>query len=256
MLAVDDVRRIVSETQPQVVFHLASQVTGLRGVDAVLPTFQGNLVTTVNLLSALVGTRCERVVLTGSLEEPQSDGSLPVPCSPYAAAKFAASAYGRMFHGLYNTPAVILRLFMVYGPAQQDLKKLIPYVILSLLQGRAPELSGGSREIDWVYVDDVVDAYLTAAVAKGFDGQTIDIGSGMLVSAKRIVEQLVEMVNPRISPKFGAVPERPMEQVRVANIAETAATLGWKPRMPLREGLQRTVDWYQTNMLRDVQAHL
>ena len=247
MLDMNEVRRIIDETRPHIVFHLASQVTGLRSVDAVLPIFHANLMTTVNLLTALAGKDCERVILTGSLEEPAADGTLPVPGSPYAAAKFAASAYGRMFHGLYNLPVVILRLFMVYGPAQQDVKKLVPYVILSLLRGRAPELSGGSREIDWVYVDDVVDAYLAAVTAKEVGGQTIDIGSGVLVSAKRVVEQLVEMIDPGISPKFGAIPERPMEQVRVANLAPAASLLGWKPRTPLREGLQRTVNWYRMN---------
>ncbi|OGI61648.1 MAG: hypothetical protein A2W18_15155 [Candidatus Muproteobacteria bacterium RBG_16_60_9] len=248
MLEVNDVRRIVSEAQPDVVFHLASQVTGLRSVDAVLPIFQANLVTTVNLLSALVGSGCERVVLTGSLEEPELDETAPVPCSPYAAAKFAAGVYGRMFHGLYNLPVVILKLFMVYGPAQQDVKKLIPYVTLSLLRGCAPDLSSGTREIDWVYVDDVVGAYLSAATAKGAVGHTIDIGSGSLVSARTIVEQLVEMINPRICPKFGAIPERPMEQVRVAKLAQAATLLDWKPRIQLREGLQRTVSWYRASV--------
>ena len=247
LLSIEEVQRIVDETRPRAVFHLASQVTGLRSVDAVLPIFRSNLVTTVNLLTALTGKDCERVVLTGSLEEPTSSEVVPVPCSPYAAAKFSASAYGRMFHGLYNLPVVILKLFMVYGPAQQDLKKLVPYVILSLLQGRAPELSVGLREIDWVYVDDVVDAYLSGAVARGVNGQTIDIGSGTLVTTRSIVEQLVEMVDPEIRPKFGAIPERPMEQLRVADPSQAAALLGWKPRTSLSEGLRRTVSWYRAS---------
>jgi len=248
LLDVNDVQRIVDKTRPQIVFHLASQVTGLRSVEAALPILQANLVTTVNLLTALHGKDCERVILTGSLEEPALDGTLPVPCSPYAAAKFAASAYGRMFHGLYGLPVVILKLFMVYGPAQQDLKKLIPYSILSLLQGCAPELSGGTRQIDWIYVDDVVDAYMSAATAKGVDGKTIDIGSGTLVTARNVVEQLVELIDPQIVPKFGAIPERPMEQVRMADLKQAATLLRWKPHTTLREGLQQTADWYRVNV--------
>lgn len=248
LLSIEEVQRIVDEIRPRVVFHLASQVTGLRSIDAVLPIFQSNLVTTVNLLAALTGRDCERVVLTGSLEEPTSAEVAPVPCSPYAAAKFSASAYGRMFNGLYNLPVVILKLFMVYGPAQQDVKKLVPYVILSLLQGRAPELSAGLREIDWVYVDDVVDAYLSSAVAKGISGRTIDIGSGTLVTTRSIVERLVDMIDPEIRPKFGAIPERPMEQVRVADPTQAAALLGWEPQTSLSEGLRRTIDWYRAGV--------
>jgi nucleoside-diphosphate-sugar epimerase len=92
-------------------------------------------------------------------------------CSPYAAAKFAASAYGRMFHALYHTPVTILRLFMVYGPGQQDLRKLVPYVTLALLKGEMPRVSSGVREVDRIYVDDVAAGYLAAATATGVEGE-------------------------------------------------------------------------------------
>jgi nucleoside-diphosphate-sugar epimerase len=180
------------------------------------------------------------------MEEPQPDGNWPVPCSPYAAAKFAASAYGRMFHSLYRTPVATLRLFMVYGPGQQDVKKLVPYVTLSLLEGRAPELSSGVRRVDWIYVDDVVDGYLAAALSPAVDGCTIDLGSGELVSVRSVVERLTTIVGtPGVVPVFGAVSDRPMEQERCAVLAEARAVLGWSPRTPLDDGLRRTVDWYR-----------
>ena len=168
---IEAVRALFKAARPDYVFHLASHVAGSRAIELVLPTFSANLTSTVNLLTAATELGCERILLTGSLEEPEPGPDHAVPSSPYAAAKFAASAYGRMFHALYNTPVAILRLFMVYGPGQQDLRKLVPYVTLSLLKGQTPELSSGVRKVDWIYVDDVVAGYLAAATAKGVEGE-------------------------------------------------------------------------------------
>ena len=225
--------------EPDLIFHLASHVAGSRSLELVMPTFSGNLVTTVNLLAAATEIGCRRIVLTGSLEEPSPEADWLVPSSPYAAAKYAASTYARMFHNLYQTPVVILRLFMVYGPAQQDLKKLIPYVILSLLEGRAPQMSSGVRKVDWVYVDDVVNAYLAAATANAAEGHTFDIGSGTLIRVRDVVERLAEAVNPKVMPLFGAIPDRLYEQERVADVGRASAVLGWQPTTNLDEGLGR-----------------
>ena len=69
-----------------------------------------------------------------------------------------------------------LRIFMVYGPGQRDTRKLVPYVTTSLLRGEMPELTSGAREVDWIYVDDVVEAFLAAAVAPGAEGTSLDVG--------------------------------------------------------------------------------
>ena len=235
---------LVRETKPDLIFHLASHVSGSRGLDAVLPTLSANLVSTVNLLLAAAEVGCGRVVLAGSLEEPDSEDRQPVPVSPYAAAKFAAGAYGRMFHSLHGVPVVMLRIFMVYGPGQRDETKLVPYVITTLLRGESPELSSGTRPVDWVYVDDVVEALIASTAAKQAVGETLDVGSGTLTPIRNVVEEIVQLVRPSAEPRFGALPDRANERIRVAQIERTNAVLGWAPRTPLSLGLAATVDWY------------
>jgi len=236
----------VADIRPDVVFHLASHVTGSRDVEAVLPTLNDNLVGAVNLLLAASTAGCRRVVLTGSLEEPGGEEPEPDPVSPYAAAKFAASAYGRLFHRLYGLPVVNLRIFMVYGPGQHDERKLVPYVITSLLRNSPPRLSSGVREVDWVYVDDVVDAFLAAAVSDGAVGETLDVGSGALVTVRGLVEQIVHVMEPGVNPEFGALPDRTAERVRVADIGRTTRLTGWSPKTPLGEGIARTIEWFSS----------
>ncbi len=238
-------RELLESIKPDFIFHLAGHVVGQRSVDAVLPTFECNLMSTVNLLTAAREVGCSRFILAGSQEEPPPGASESVPSSPYAVTKWASSAYARMFHALYHVPIVILRIFMVYGPAQQDLQKLIPYVILSLIKGEAPYLMSGERPVDWVYVDDVVEGLLASAHAQNVEGKTIDIGSGKLVTVRSVVEKLEHFTDSGIAPVFGARPDRPLEQVRVADMKVVQELLGWAPRVPLDEGLKRTVAWYE-----------
>jgi UDP-glucose 4-epimerase len=242
MAESERVAQIVKSTQPDIIFHLASRVEGTREAAVVLPILQSNLVSAVNVLSAAVEFGCRRVVLTGSLEEPVEVDPHQVPSSPYAAAKWAASGYARMFRELYQLSVLTLRVFMVYGPGQQDLKKLVPYVILSLLRGEAAKLTSGKRNVDWIFVDDVVEAFLAAGLSA--ETGTLDVGSGELVNIREVVERLVREINPRIQPIFGTIPDRPLEQVRVADVALTTQRLGWRPTTSLELGLRETVKWY------------
>jgi nucleoside-diphosphate-sugar epimerase len=239
---------VVASIKPSLIFHLASYVKGARHLEAVLPALHDGLVGTVNVLTAATKIGCERIVLAGSLEEPEPGQSDGIPSSPYAAAKFAASAYARMFRELYRTPVVTARLFMVYGPAQRDLTKLVPYVTLSLLRGEPLQLTSGTRLVDWIYVDDVIRGLMALAHAPSLEGRVVDLGSGNLVTVRELVERLNQLTGSRSQLDFGNVPDRPMERVRVADVAATRAQLGWKPTITLEDGLKRTVDWYRDQL--------
>ncbi len=239
---------LMRRVHPDVVIHLASSVEGGQDRGLVIPMLRANLVTAVNVMLASTEVGCRRVVLAGSMEEPGAgDGAAP-PKSPYAAAKWAARGYARLFFELYELPVAHLRVFMVYGPGQRDLRKLVPYVTCSLLRGEAPELTSGGRGIDWVYVDDVVDAFLTAAVAPGIDGTSLEVGTGRLVTARELVMRLHALVGSAVEPVFGALPDRALERDRVADPSLAAEAMGWKASTSLDDGLQRTVDFYRNHL--------
>ena len=240
---IEVVQNLFHTIKPDVVFHLSGMVTGAAGAELVLPTFNSLLVTTVNILTVAAKTGCDRVISIASLEEPEPGQNEATPISPYAAAKWASSAYSRMFHQLYQTPVVLVRPFMTYGPGQ-NVQKIIPSVTLSLLQGEAPLLASGQRQVDWIYIDDVISGMLAAAQVPHVEGCTFDLGSGALVSIRSVVQQLTNLVNPQIEPLFGALPDRPVEKVRVANTAYTYDKLKWQPVTSLETGLEHTVNWY------------
>lgn len=244
----DGTRKLIDAIHPDIIFHLGGHVTAAPGIEHVLPTLQSLSLSTVNLL--IVGTErgCKRIVLTGSLTEPVGGISGEIPGSPYAAAKWASNAYARMFNGLYQTPVVVVRPFMTYGPGQAK-EKIITYVISSFLRGEAPKLSSGKWQADWIYVRDVIDGLLAAAVSPGVEGRIVDLGSGRLVSIKDIVDHIVDLTQPRVAPDYGALSDRPMEQTRVAEMHLTQHILDWTPRVSLVEGLTETVEWYRHELL-------
>jgi nucleoside-diphosphate-sugar epimerase len=242
---ITEVQNCLRAIKPDIIFHLAGYPVGSRALDHIMPSFRNNFMSTVNLLTVATVIGCDRIILAGSLEEPESGDPQITPCSPYAAAKWAGSMYARMFYALYQLPVVMTRVFMVYGPGRQDVNRLIPYVILSLLRGEAPKLSSGQRMVDWIYVDDVVDGFLAAAQTAHIEGKTLDIGSGELVSIRSIVEHLVRLIDPQIKPLFGALTDRSFEQVRVADTKRTREIIGWGPVTSLEKGLQLTINWYK-----------
>ncbi len=237
-------RSLLAAVLPDVVFHLAGCVSGGRGIEAVLRTLEHNLQGTVNLLLAVTELGCGRIVLAGSLEEPDEEGA-EVYSSPYAASKWATRAYARVFHTLYGTPVVSTRIFKVYGPGRQPYTRFVPYIISSLLSGEAPKLTSGERKVDWIYIDDVVEGLLSCARSQDVIRGTVDLGSGCLTEVRAVAFLIARLMGTEIRPEFGALADRQMEQVRVADTRRTYDQLGWQPTTSLT-GLRTTIAWFRT----------
>jgi UDP-glucose 4-epimerase len=231
------------EISPEVVFHLAAQVTARQEIDLVRTMCEHNLLGTMNLLLAAVQHKCRRIVTAGTPEEPSGDVRRAIVGSPYAAAKTAASIYTQMFHRLYQLPVVAVRPFLTYGPGQDE-TKLVPYTILKLLRGESPQLTSGKRRCDFVYLRDVVRGMLRAAVAPNIEGQTFDLGSGHAMSIRSAVEQIASLIGRNVPVHFGAISDRLGEKALIADSQTTQRVLGWEPRWTLADGMTETIAWY------------
>jgi len=244
LLDLGNLKSLLHQVRPDFVFHLSGQVSAAPQANNVLPAFHSLLTSTVNLLTLSSELGCTRLVITGSLTEPPPGRADTPPSSPYAAAKWAGAAFGRMFHSLYRTPVVITRPYMAYGPRQNP-SKVIPYTIASLARGTAPRLSGGAWAADWIYISDVIEGMIRAATAADVEGCTIEFGWGQLTSIRDVVHRIVSTMGTPVQPVFGALPDRPAEEIRVADVAYAHAKLGWRPTVSLDEGIAATVRWFR-----------
>jgi nucleoside-diphosphate-sugar epimerase len=150
-----------------------------------------------------------------------------------------------MYAELYCLPVVVARVFMVYGPGPQDFGKLVPYVVRTLLEGATPRLSSGAREVDWIFVEDVVEALVRLATAEGVAGHVVDVGSGELATVADVVRRLYSIAGRGDDPPFGTLGDRALEQVRRADVEATTTLLGWCPQVALDDGLRRTFEWFR-----------
>jgi UDP-glucose 4-epimerase len=236
----DETQRIIREICPDIIYHLCSLADGARDMKLVLPILRNEVIASINVLIAAAEMKSKRIIMAGSLEEP-----LPgeIPSSPYAAAKAATRSYGQMFHTLYGTPVVFTRIFMTYGPGQSKWK-IIPYCILSLLKGEIPSIGSAEREVDWIYISDVVHGLMMIARTPDLEGKSLDLGSGALIRIDDIVAKIQKIANPAIQVVHDPKSARVFEQVVCADVDSTAARLGWRPRISLDQGLKLTVEYF------------
>jgi UDP-glucose 4-epimerase len=242
---LDDAKKIFKQIKPDYIFHLSGEVTAASDPKYIIPTYHSLLTSTVNLLTVALDGDCRKIVLAGSATEPPEND--PVPSSPYSAAKWAVNFYGNLFQRNYGLPVSIVRPFMGYGPSQSK-NKLIPHAILSLLKGEDVPLTSGNWVMDWIYIDDLIDGILAAATTERQSEKAFDLGSGSLTSVRGVVEKITEILQPTGRPLFGALPDRPMERCRIADLHYTSEYLSWQPKTSLEEGLQKTIKWYKTKL--------
>ncbi|MFI1912332.1 NAD-dependent epimerase/dehydratase family protein [Nocardia sp. NPDC020380] len=244
---------LVAVVHPEVVFHLAAQVDVRKSVADPWYDARVNVLGTVNLLEASRRAQVRRVVYAASggsrYGRPES---LPVqqetaanPVSPYAAAKVAGEYYLHAYTGLYGMSGVSLALANVYGPHQDPHGEAGVVAIFgsALLTGRPTAIFGdGSATRDYIYVSDVVDAFVRAAAAPPDVAGTFNVGTGLQTSTLQLHELIAQAIGVRARPSYR--PARAGEIDAIAlDCATTVATLQWQPRVAVREGVARTIEW-------------
>ncbi len=240
------------------VFHMGAISNVPQSVDQPLVTHEVNVTGTLRLLKASREAGVKRFVYTSSSSVygetkkfPSNEEDLPRPESPYAASKIMGEYYCRNFSKLYGLETVALRYFNVYGPRQNPKSRyacVIPIFLKHLLDGVPPEVHwDGKQSRDFVHVDDVVSANLLAMKKPGVSGEAFNIGSH---SEARVIDCLVEVQKILGLKKVKIVhtPKREGDIRRTfADVTKARRLLGFRPGVPFKEGLRRTVYWFQKN---------
>ncbi len=148
-------------------------------------------------------------------------------------------------------PITTFRLFSVFG-AFEEPSRLIPTVIRHSLQGKALKLVSPDVARDFVYVEDVVDAYLRFDKLAKLSGEIINVGTGVQSTIRQVVEAILEHTTAKVECRWGAMPARVWDaQTWVADCTKSRRLLGWAPRTSLSEGLDRTIAWTRERLRAD-----
>jgi nucleoside-diphosphate-sugar epimerase len=203
-----------------------------------------------NLVHCLDWDVLESFVQIGSSDEygdtpsPISEDVREAPISPYSFGKVAAAQLLQMLYRTEGFPAVILRLFLVYGSEQNE-QRFLPQVINGCLRGDSFATSLGEQIRDFCHIDDVVNGILLALTTAKSHGEIVNIASGEPIKIRRVIEKIVDVVG-RGMPRFGEIPYRKGESMSLyADISKAKDLLGWEPEIELDDGLTRTISSYK-----------
>jgi nucleoside-diphosphate-sugar epimerase len=242
----------------EVVFHEAAIPSVPRSVEEPRQTHLASIDGTFSLLLAARDKKVRRVVYAASSsaygDQPtlrKNEQMAPDPLSPYAVAKLVGEYYCQVFTRVYKLETVSLRYFNVFGPRQDpgsQYSGVVSRFISALLSNKRPEIHGdGEQSRDFTYIDNVVSANLKAASAKEALGKVINVANGERITLNQLLAELKDLTGKHdVTAEYG---EPRVGDVRhsLADISLAQQYLGYESKVGLREGLQRTIDWWKSS---------
>jgi len=246
----DELKKIISDINPDIIFHLAALTNPSRDINLVKDMFEVNLQGTINLLLATKDINYDLFIYTNTSElygdenkPPFKEDMKPKTMSPYSASKISAEVYCDLFLELFNKPITIFRLPIVYGPSQKG-NMFIPDLMNSIKENKEFVMTKGEQARDFIYIDDIIEAFILSCKKENIKG-IYNLGSGKEIKLKEIINILKEYINLKV--KF----DKPYRENEIwhyyLDISKTKKELNWKPKIELKEGLKRTLNWWKNN---------
>ncbi len=239
------------------VFHLGALVAIPYSYLHPVEVVETNILGTMNVLQAVRAVGIERLVHTSSSEVYGTALHVPIEethplqgQSPYSASKIGADKLAESYYRAYDLPVVTLRPFNTYGP-RQSTRAVIPSIITQALTSDVVRIGNLDARRDLTYVSDTVSGFLSIAKVKDIEGETFNLGTGQEVSIAELAHEIFSQIGK--SPKLEIEParlrpEKSEVQRLLSDYTFARQRLDWSPRVPLDEGLQRTIAWISDHL--------
>lgn len=243
---------IFKKYKPKIVFHQAAQKNVRVSVENPAKDAKTNILGTLNVLECCKTYNAGKIIFASSggaiygetNKLPTPKNRTPAPDSPYGVSKLSIEYYLRVFYKIHGLSYIALRYSNVYGPRQDPKGEagVIAIFIDNLLKNKKSTIFGNGRQTrDYIYVDDVVNANLSA-MQKSVIGE-FNIGTGIETNVNDLFAKIAKLIGVDAQTSHG--PKNPGEVARSClNILKTRKELGWKPRVTLDKGLEKTIKWF------------
>jgi NAD dependent epimerase/dehydratase len=241
------------------VFHLGALISIPYSYLHPFEVAETNFIGTLNVLMACREFNVRRLLHTSTSEvygtalRPVIDESHPLQGqSPYSASKIGADKLAESFYCAYELPVVTVRPFNTYGP-RQSARAVIPTIITQAIAGHVIRLGSTDTIRDFTYVEDTVNGFLCAAMAKDVEGCVFNLGTGDAISIGDLSERIIKKVGEPIEVKVDVARLRPQRsEVRrlLSDNSLARERLAWKPVISLDDGLDKTISWIRENLNR------
>jgi dTDP-glucose 4,6-dehydratase len=244
---------IFKKHKPKTIFHLAAESHVDNSIKDCSQFLHTNINGTVNLLNLSVEYEVERFMhistdeVYGSIDEGYfTELSNYAPRNPYSASKAASDHFVMAYHTTYGLPTIITNCSNNYGP-RQDVEKMIAKTVTNLMQGKKVPVYGDGKQVrDWLYVQDHCDA-LVEVWSRGRIGRKYNIGGECEIKNIDLVRMILDRMNMKEN-MVEYVQDRPGHDRRYStDITKIRHELKWSPRFSIEQGLDKTIEWYESN---------
>jgi UDP-glucose 4-epimerase len=238
------------------ILHQAAIPSVPRSVQEPIATTEANINGTLNLLEAARTNKVKRVVFAASSSAygekapglAKVETMNPDPLSPYAVQKLACENFLRVYHGVYGLETVALRYFNVFGPRQDPKSQyaaVIPNFVTATIKGTPATIYGdGQQSRDFCFIENVIEANLLACTAKDAPGEVMNVACGEAITLLGVLETIQETLGKKIPPKHDP-PRTGDIKHSLADIGKAQRILGYTGKVKFKEGIARTIAWYQ-----------
>lgn len=247
---VKELTRIIKKIKPDIIFHLATHGAYSYQEDA-NKIINTNILGTWNLLQACNEINYELFVNTGSSSEygfkkyAMRETDILKPASYYAVTKCAQTLLCTHIAKQEDRPIVMIRPFSIYGPFEEP-RRFIPTLMKNLYFKKEMNLVSPDTARDYIYVDDIIDAFLTINELKKHKGECFNIGTGIQSTIKDVVEAAVKVTGRNTKFNWSKMESRKWDTNNwVADISKAKKLLKWKPKTSLETGLILTWEWFK-----------
>lgn len=246
-----DLKNVVDDISPEIVFHLAGNIDRSTEFDIIQNMIETNVVGTLNLYKSLRGCNFLQSIVVAGTSEEYGNNEVPFkeyykenPVSPYSFSKVCASYLSKMLFNNFKLPVIVLRATLAYGPGQETVM-FIPALITTLLRSKKFFMTSGEQTRDFIYIDDLVNAYIKAGISEGYFGEIFNVGSGKAYKIKDVACRIASFLKKESFLVIGAKDYRKSEiWAYCADISKAKACLKWDPEIGIVGGLKKTIEWY------------
>ncbi len=239
------------------VFHLGALIAIPYSYQHPQEVVETNVMGTLNVLLSAKEVGVERVVHTSTSEVYGTALRVPIDethplqgQSPYAASKIGADKLAESFYRSFGVPVVTLRPFNTYGP-RQSARAVIPTIISQALTQNVVRLGNLEARRDLTYVSDTINGFLRVAETPNVEGETFNLGTGTEIRIGDLAQEIVSLLGKKVEIVVDPArlrPEKSEVQRLLASNDQARRRLGWKPKVNLQEGLEKTIEWIKEHL--------
>lgn len=248
---------IIKEKKIEICFHLAAESIVESGQEDPYQTLKINILGTLNVLESARKNNLEKVIIASTVHVygdnplPFKEEYTPRPTRPYETSKTSLDLIAQSYTETFHLPVLISRFCNIYGPGDRNYNRLIPKTIKSVLNNEHPVMWGGGSLRDYLYIDDVITAYLKlgeVAIPSVGKNRIFNFGTGEHYTVETVIKKIIRIAGKKTTIK--KIQEKRTNEILKQYVSSKKAKklLQWSTKVSLDDGLKKTINWYKKDL--------